>query len=291
MICSIIVPCYNEEAVLNRTIPALLSQDCSFPFEIIFVDDGSTDNTIEIIKSYMSVKSGNNGPEIILLQQNHRGPAEARNLAASKARGKILVFNDADMIPDRGYVRELCKPISDGVAKGTFTTGELVGNEGVYWADIWSIVSGCDIGHRYSRNHPDYSEVFRALLKSEFDSVGGYSDVGEGGVGEDFTVSRKLGYTAINVPAAVCHHDNPGTFDDFWRSTVWYGKGWYYKFGFRTLMASIIKRNPIITFIKCMNIRTLSLKKRFFYVTGLIVYDAAVIFGMISAMIGAKASK
>jgi glycosyltransferase involved in cell wall biosynthesis len=272
---SIIVPCYNEEGVLRRSIPAMLAQDYSPQPEIIFVDDGSTDNTVGIIREYMALS-----PVIKLLQQNHGGPAQARNLAAAHAAGTILVFNDADMIPEFSYVSALAAPIITGTTSGSFTTNELVGNIGNYWADCWCLASECRLGKRYPEDQPDESTIFRALLKTEFYRVGGYADVGVGGVGEDFTLSQKLGYCARNAPEAVCYHDNPGTFQDFFRSAAWYGKGWYAKYGWRTLLAALAKRNPLVSMAANF------CKGRFYHSAGLALHDLAVLKGMLSAALG-----
>jgi glycosyltransferase involved in cell wall biosynthesis len=273
----ILIPCYNEEDVLPHSIPAMLAQDYSPKPNLMFVDDGSTDKTVEIIQQYIETSD-----RIKLFKQNHRGPAQARNFAASQSTSDILVFNDADMIPDPHYVSALVSPIIAGVAKGTFTSSEKVGNVHNYWAECWSLAGGCKIGKRFPDDYPKDAPAFRALLKKEFSRVGGYSDVGTGGVGEDLTLSKKLGYLALDAPLAICYHDNPSTMKDFMCSAAWYGKGWYAKYGFRTLIVNLLKRNPLTSLIKAM------IKKRFYYALGLVIYDSAVIYGMFSTALGGK---
>ncbi|MDE2232278.1 MAG: glycosyltransferase, partial [Candidatus Omnitrophica bacterium] len=53
---SVIVPAYNASATIGRTLEALSRQKCSQPFEVIVVDDGSRDNTADIVRSFSSVK-------------------------------------------------------------------------------------------------------------------------------------------------------------------------------------------------------------------------------------------
>ncbi|MBI5416489.1 glycosyltransferase family 2 protein [Candidatus Poribacteria bacterium] len=85
---SVIIPVYNGEETISYCIKAV--QNSSFTnHEIIVVDDGSTDNTVEKIRKFLSVK---------LLLQNHYGPAAARNYGAKQAKGEILFFLDADVI-------------------------------------------------------------------------------------------------------------------------------------------------------------------------------------------------
>src|SRR3990167_4182565 len=96
---SLIIPAYNEEEVIGNCLKSLLKQTFK-PLEIIVVDDGSTDNTISIVKNCQL-------PTVNcqLFCQKHLGPGSARNLGASKAKGEILIFVDADMTFDKNFVK------------------------------------------------------------------------------------------------------------------------------------------------------------------------------------------
>lgn len=86
---SVIIPTYNRGWVIKESIDSVLNQSIS-DFEIIVVDDGSTDETLEILKQY-----GNN---ISVVHKTNEGPAIARNFGANKAKGDYLVFLDDDDI-------------------------------------------------------------------------------------------------------------------------------------------------------------------------------------------------
>lgn len=86
---SVIVPAYNSQATIVSALDSALSQQYS-NVEIIVVDDGSTDDTLEILKTY--------GSRITLVSQNNAGAAAARNHAARLATGDLLAFLDADDI-------------------------------------------------------------------------------------------------------------------------------------------------------------------------------------------------
>ena len=83
-----IIPAYNSAEYLLEGVGSILSQNYS-PLEIIVVDDGSTDNTAEIIRSMPGVK---------YYHQENLGPAAARNLGIQKSNGSFIAFHDADDI-------------------------------------------------------------------------------------------------------------------------------------------------------------------------------------------------
>ena len=87
---SVIVPFYNAEPYLKRCIDILLKQDFNKPFEIIMVDDASTDNSQNIIKKQ-------NSPMIKLYSlPSNTGPSAARNIGLKIAKGDYVFFLDAD---------------------------------------------------------------------------------------------------------------------------------------------------------------------------------------------------
>ena len=87
---SIIVPVYNSERNLQNCIDSLLNQDFERPFEIIMVDDASTDNSQNVIKKQ-------NSPLIKLISlKSNKGPATARNEGLKIAKGEYIFFLDSD---------------------------------------------------------------------------------------------------------------------------------------------------------------------------------------------------
>lgn len=88
---SIIIPCYNASKFIQRPVDSVLSQTRD-DYEVIIVDDGSTDNTPGIIESYVSRRTN----WIRFLRQKNKGPAAARNAGIQSAKGEYLYFLDAD---------------------------------------------------------------------------------------------------------------------------------------------------------------------------------------------------
>lgn len=90
VILSVVSPVYNGAKYLEPFLRSVQQQ--SFPhFELIMVDDGSTDSSIEIIKTYQKKNS-----RIHLIGQNHKGAGSARNFGLSRAKGQYIIFLDCD---------------------------------------------------------------------------------------------------------------------------------------------------------------------------------------------------
>lgn len=87
-VVSIIIPIYNASLLLERCIDSVLANGEGIELEIIAIDDGSTDNSVEILR--------NKYPMVTILRQENQGPAAARNKGIEVATGKYLAFLDAD---------------------------------------------------------------------------------------------------------------------------------------------------------------------------------------------------
>ena len=87
---SVIVPMYNAEIYLRQNLDSILNQTLK-DIELICVDDGSTDSTLKILKEYQEKDS-----RIIIIQQKNQKAGIARNNGLKVAKGKYIIFLDAD---------------------------------------------------------------------------------------------------------------------------------------------------------------------------------------------------
>ncbi len=90
---SVVIPTYNRLAILRKCLLALEQQQWQGEYEVVLVDDGSTDGTLEWLAEHRDLF-----PHLRWLAHNHQGPALARNLGVADAKGDTIVFIDSDLV-------------------------------------------------------------------------------------------------------------------------------------------------------------------------------------------------
>ena len=175
-VISVVIPAYNEEKLLPKCLTALRNQDFKKPFEIILVDNCSTDKTAEIGKKY----------RCRVIREPRKGQIFARQKGCLKARGKIIAMLDADSIPVRNWLSVIFREFTNtsdelGAITNIFTYEEH--------APLWVKI------HDKLTLKPSYIfgyvlfHTFRiiggntAFLRKNFLSVGGY-DINNRSIGE-----------------------------------------------------------------------------------------------------------
>lgn len=169
---SAIIPAFNEKFYIEQCVESLKNQtlDKSM-YEIIVVDNGSSDNTYEIAK--------NTGVKVF--KESQRGVSNARNLGAANARGEILVFPDADCLYPKDWLTRIAKkfkadPDLDALG-GTFVFYDA----NYFWKKV-SEVSKSFIYHIAGGN--------MAVKKNAFQQVGGFDT--RYNIGEELLLQLKL---------------------------------------------------------------------------------------------------
>lgn len=276
---SVIIPTYNEESVILKCLHSLEMQT-SGDFEVIVVDDGSTDKTIQLVKQFDSPKYS-----LRFIEGKHEGPGAARNLGAKSAKGDILVFVDSDMTFDIHFLKMLVKPILSGKTKGTFSKDEMVSNWDKPLARAYGINEGWENKKRHPKNYPHVQKVFRAILKSEFDRVDGFTP---GGYNDDWSLSEKLGYQATLAEKAIFFHKNPDNLTEIFKHAQWVGKR-SYKLGAIGYMVALVRSSLPVSIVLGF-IYAIRYTLYAFFVFK-IVYDFGVFIGIINYMFTKKGSK
>lgn len=104
---SIIIPCYNSEATIEKCLESVVHQDFE-NIEMVVVNDGSTDTTLKIIEKFREKDS-----RIIVINQSNSGVSKARNVGIEKASGEYICFVDSDDWVEENY----CSVLLDGLIK------------------------------------------------------------------------------------------------------------------------------------------------------------------------------
>jgi glycosyltransferase involved in cell wall biosynthesis len=102
---SVVIPTYNRLPLLQRVLDALGTQGGAPPFEIVVVDDGSTDETRAYLERRAQA-SAPTAPRLTFRSQPNSGPARARNLGVTLAAGRFVVFIGDDTVPAPGFLAE-----------------------------------------------------------------------------------------------------------------------------------------------------------------------------------------
>ncbi|MEW6416575.1 MAG: glycosyltransferase [Nitrospirota bacterium] len=214
---SVIVPVYNAAGTIERCLSAL--EDQSVPkewYEIIVVDDGSTDGTDSMVKKF----------PVKYIWQPNRGPATARNHGAREATGKIILFTDSDCVPAYKWMEEMTKPFEkiDVVAvKGAYKTNQksliarLVQTEFEERFEMLKRSESIDMVDTYSA----------AFRRDIFWQAGGFDESFPVANNEDTDLSYKLssaGYKMVFNPEAIVYHlRHPDTLLRYARQKFWRG--------------------------------------------------------------------
>lgn len=119
---SVIIPLYNKETIIDRTLKSVLSQDYD-DFEVIIVDDGSTDGGVNVVRSKVDDR-------IRLIEQENGGPSKARNRGIKEAKGEWLYFIDADDEIEQGSLKHFQKLTLQHPEADMFL-GEVYMNDGI----------------------------------------------------------------------------------------------------------------------------------------------------------------
>lgn len=256
---SVIVVAYNEAKHVEECLISIKNQ--SYPYiELIVVDDGSTDGTRDIAIKYAD----------LYLSQNHKGPGLARNLGAKYAKGKILVFIDADMYLSNDYVKNIIKPILENKSNATFTKEEYVANIENIWSKCFQIDNNLH-GLNRIKYKKIFAKKFRAIKKETFVKNNGY--LINVGYGEDEVLKRA---ESIVAPNAICFHYNPDTLLDVYISARWMGRSKYVKRTYKNIFRYSFLNSLSISYKKINH------GAPFLFVIYKLVFDFGILMGILN---------
>jgi cellulose synthase/poly-beta-1,6-N-acetylglucosamine synthase-like glycosyltransferase/peptidoglycan/xylan/chitin deacetylase (PgdA/CDA1 family) len=210
---SVIVPAFNEAEGIEQAVRSLASSD--YPgFEVIVVDDGSSDGTGEIVE-------GLGLDRVRVFREPNRGKAAALNLGISHARHDIIVAVDADTVFEPDTVRRIVRPMADewvGAVAGNAKVGNRGGMLG-RWQHI-DYVTGFNLDRRLYdvlNCMPTVPGAVGAFRRIALEDIGGFSP---DTLAEDTDATIALGragWKVVYAEDARAFTETPGTLGGLWR--------------------------------------------------------------------------
>ncbi|HEX6586053.1 MAG TPA: bifunctional polysaccharide deacetylase/glycosyltransferase family 2 protein [Solirubrobacterales bacterium] len=210
---SIVVPAYNEAAGIEKAVRSLAASDYR-EFEVVVVDDGSTDRTGEIVDAL-------DLPSVRVIREQNRGKAEALNTAVAAARYDIVAAVDADTVFEPRTLANLTRPFADprvGAVAGNTKVGNrrsLLGR----WQHI-DYVTGFNLDRRLYDVlgcMPTVPGAVGAFRKRALLEVGGFSS---DTLAEDTDVTialRRRAWTVLYAEDARAFTETPASLGALWR--------------------------------------------------------------------------
>ncbi len=198
---SIVIPGHNCAKTIQDTLRACTNQNYSKDLlEVVFVDDGSSDDTGEIVKKF----------PVKYFWQNQGGPAKARNRGWKEAGGDIIFFTDSDCIPDKNWVPLLLNNFD------IENIGAVGGSYGI--SNFNNILASCihaEIMYRH-KNMPRDTKALGsyslAIPRKILEELGGFNEAYSTSSAEDNDLSYRLfekGYKLFFEPGTLVYHRHP----------------------------------------------------------------------------------
>jgi len=214
---SLIIPAYNRANLIGRTLESLINQ--TFPsesYEILVCDNNSTDNTKEIVESFIKNKRD---VKIRYFQERRQGVHYARNATAQKAKGKYFYFTDDDMIANSNLLEEFSRwikifpevKVCGGKVLPKWTTDPPLWITQFFANSTLSLIDRSD-KILISYTDPGIASCHQLICRDTFFEAGGFRPeytkdewLGDGETGLNLQIGR-LGYLFGYFSSAVTHH-------------------------------------------------------------------------------------
>lgn len=215
---SVVIPCLNEEKTLGHQLAALALQETDFPWEVVIADNGSTDRTVEVARSFSDRLTS-----LTVIHETRRGRHHACNAGAAAARGELLVFVDGDDEVLPGFLQGMAEALQQHSAAAARIEHKHLQEEGAARGGYGEVQAcGLQLGPGFL---PFATGACLGVRRDAFEDVGGFDSMP---FCEDADLSWKLqlaGYRIAFVPEAVLHYRQRTNLRRMYRQHRNYGEG------------------------------------------------------------------
>lgn len=224
---SVIIPSYNRKDEIQELLASLNAQDLAKDqFEVVVVDDGSTDGTDGWIYDFS--KSSN--LDLSFIRQNHQGPGAARNLGMQTAKGDVFVFIDSDCLAPSNWLNLIAKTFAEDPQVQAFGGRDdaLADFPPLLLAINYSMTSflttGGMRGGAQKRLAKFYPRSFNmGLHRKLYEQIGGFGTLRHG---QDIEFSNRIiksGAKVVYLPECVVYHKRRTSLRTFFRQVFNWG--------------------------------------------------------------------
>ncbi|HEY9642234.1 MAG TPA: glycosyltransferase [Coleofasciculaceae cyanobacterium] len=207
MFFSVVIPTYNRQPILEKCLTVLELQQIPpespiAGYEVVVVDDGSTDGTVDWLEAVQF-------PHVRLVQQDHQGPAAARNLGVQQAKGDTIIFIDSDLVVTPHFLQAHATALQSGEKE--------LGSDRLF--TYGNVINTCNFEDPTSEPFKltDYSRAYFAtgnvaIARQWLEQVGLFDTRFQLYGWEDLELGvrlKQLGLKLIKCPEAVGYHWHP----------------------------------------------------------------------------------
>ncbi|MFQ5706697.1 MAG: glycosyltransferase [bacterium] len=219
---SVVVPAYNEERVIGNCVESILASNYD-DFEVILVDDGSTDNTLKVMRGYEK------DARVKIISKSNGGKAAALNAGIARSTGQILFFIDGDTLFQKDTMRNLLAGFDSE------KVGAVCGHDSPVNLQNWQlklINIQAHVGTGFVRRAlsvinalPIVSGNIGAFRRDVLEEIGYFKN---DFIGEDLELTfrvHKAGYKVAFQPRAQVFAESPHTIQGLWNQRVRWARG------------------------------------------------------------------
>ena len=219
VLISVVIPTYNRKPILEKCLKALSRQNLSADsvvtgYEIVLVDDGSTDGTLEWLEERAA-----EFPQVRAFWQNNQGQATARNLGVKQAKGDTIVFVDSDVVVTENFLQAHADALVQGQQqlKTNQATGKLVAPDCLFsygrTVNTFNFDNPTAEPYKLTDFSAAYFDTCNVAIARKWLEKAGLFDTQFKQYGwEDLELGvrlKQLGLKLIKCPAAVGYHWHP----------------------------------------------------------------------------------